>query len=110
VISKLVCSLVGQRQMIQILPDSLARQAYGTDQAQEEFRCNYGLNNVYRERVLDGALRISGLDPDGEVRMIELSGKRFFLATLFLPQLHSEPGQAHPLINAYLKAALAALD
>jgi CTP synthase (UTP-ammonia lyase) len=39
--------------------------------------------------------------------MVELTGRRFFMATLFLPQLSSTPTTPHPIIMAYLQAALA---
>lgn len=48
-----------------------------------------------------------GVDSNGEVRIVELSNHRFFIATLFVPQLSSSPETPHPLITAYLKAAMA---
>lgn len=38
---------------------------------------------------------------------MELSDHPFYVATLFLPQVSSKPDRAHPLMVAYLKAALA---
>ena len=108
VISKLACSLVGQAQTITILPGTLAYQAYGEAETVEQFRCNYGLNGAYRDRISAGALKVVGVDVNGEARMVELSDHRFFIATLFLPQLSSSPDRLHPLIIAYLKAAMAA--
>jgi CTP synthase (UTP-ammonia lyase) len=105
VISKLVCSLVGQTQAIQIIPGTLAHQNYGRDCANEQFRCNYGLNPIYHDELFKGMLRISGLDSSGEVRIVELSTHPFFIATLFLPQLSSSFEKPHPLITAFLKAA-----
>ena len=35
---------------------------------------------------------VSGLGGDGEIRIVELPGHPFFLATLFLPQTGSAPG------------------
>jgi CTP synthase (UTP-ammonia lyase) len=110
VISRLTCSLVGLTQTITLLPGTLARQAYGKEEAVEEFRCNYGLNPVYREKIGMGGLRISGVDSTGEVRMVELSDHRFYLATLFLPQHSSSPDRPHPLITAYLKAVLRRME
>ncbi len=106
VISKLVCSLVGQEQTITILPGSIAYQAYQKATAMEKFRCNYGLNPAYQDKLLSGRLKISGLDDNGDVRIIELSGHPFFIATLFIPQLSSLPGAPHPLMTAFLKAAM----
>ena len=47
-----------------------------------------------------------GVDQDGEARVLELPDHRFFVATLFVPQLSSSPGSPHPLIVAYLRAAM----
>jgi CTP synthase (UTP-ammonia lyase) len=107
VISRLTCSLVGTTQTIQLLPGTLTHQAYGTNAASEQFVCNYGLNPTYRDAISHGALRIVGTDASGEVRIVELSAHRFFIATLFLPQLSSGPERPHPLIVAYLNAARA---
>jgi CTP synthase (UTP-ammonia lyase) len=38
---------------------------------------------------------------------VELSNHPFYVATLFLPQISSRPESPHPLIVAYLRAALA---
>ena len=110
VISRLTCSLVGQIQTIKILPGTLARQAYGKEETVEEFRCNYGLNPLYREKIGVGGLKISGVDSTEEVRMVELPGHAFFLATLFLPQHASSPDRPHPLIIAFLIAALRRME
>jgi len=104
-INRLSCSLVGQTQTITVKPGSLAHRAYGRDQVQERFQCSYGLNEVHREKLEQGGLKFTGLDPEGQVRMVELEGHPFFLATLFMPQMSSRPGAAHPLIKAFLKAA-----
>jgi CTP synthase (UTP-ammonia lyase) len=107
VISKLSCSLVGQVQTIKIVLGTLAHRAYGKDETVEEFRCNYGLNPKYRVKIGAGGLQVSGVDPNGEVRIIELPDHRFFMATLFLPQLSSSFDTPHCLVVAYLKAAIA---
>ena len=106
VISRLACSLVGQAQAVEILPGTRTHQAYGVDSAIEPFRCSYGLNPLYREALGGGPLRVAGADAHGEVRIVELPAHRFYVATLFLPQLSSSPEEPHPLILAYLKAAM----
>jgi CTP synthase (UTP-ammonia lyase) len=107
VISKLACSLVGASQTVRIVPGTLAHQAYGKEDTMEQFRCSYGINPAYRDTIEGGALRVAGIGPDREIRIVELSGHRFFIATLFLPQLSLSVEAPHPLIVAYLKAALA---
>jgi len=107
VISPLTCSLVGTIQTIKVVPDTLTYRAYEKDAVTEQFMCNYGLNPAYRDIISTGGLKVVGLDAVGDVRMVELSAHRFFIATLFLPQLSSGPGRPHPLIVAYLQAARA---
>jgi CTP synthase (UTP-ammonia lyase) len=89
------------------MPGTLSRQVYGREELIEEFSCNYGLNPAYRDQICSGGLRIAGLDPDGEVRIVELSDHPYFIATLFLPQLSSKSNMPHPLILGYLRAAQA---
>ena len=107
VISRLTCSLVGQTQTIKLMPNTLAHQVYGKEETVEEFRCNYGLNPAYRDKLGAGGLKVAGVDPNGEVRIVELSDHRFFIATLFLPQISSSIDRPHRLIVAYLQAAMA---
>jgi CTP synthase (UTP-ammonia lyase) len=106
-ISRLACSLAGKTQEIKIAPDSIAYGAYGERKVTEQFFCNYGLNPVFRDDVNKGKLNITGVDAEGEVRIVELSDHPFYVATLFLPQVASTPENPHPLILAYLKAATA---
>ena len=107
VISKLTCSLVGQTQVVKIMPGTRAHRAYGKEESSEQFRCNYGLNPAYQEEIGKRGLKIVGVDLDGQARIVELPDHRFFIATLFLPQLSSSPDRPHPLIMAYLRAAAA---
>jgi len=90
-----------------ITPGTLAFKAYGKDRATEQFSCNYGLNENYRHDIMRGNLSTVGEDSDGNARIVELVSHPFFVATLFLPQLSSGPGNPHPVIVAFLKAALA---
>jgi CTP synthase (UTP-ammonia lyase) len=108
-ISKLACSLVGQERNVRIVPGSEAHRIYGKNEATETFACNYGLNEAFADRLRNKELRVSGYDEDGAVRMVELPGHPFFIATLFVPQVVSRPAKPHPLIVAYLKAALRAV-
>lgn len=106
-ISKLPNSLVGKTQTIKILPGSRLDSVYGRDEVAEQFACNYGFNPRYRDKLEGGQLKVTGVGPDGEARAVEISNHPFYVATLFLPQTSSTPESPHPLIVAYLRAALA---
>lgn len=105
-ISELSCSLVGQTMSVRLEPDSRAAAFYARDEVSEQYYCNFGLNPAHQGRLHEGGLRVVGTDQDGEARVLELPDRRFYLATLFVPQLRSSPGSPHPLISAYLQAAL----
>jgi CTP synthase (UTP-ammonia lyase) len=104
-ISKLTCSLVGQKQNVKLVPGTLAYRIYGTNDATEIFACNYGLNEAFANEIQSKELRVSGYDEDGNARMIELPGHPFFISTLFVPQVVSKAREPHPLILAYLETA-----
>jgi CTP synthase (UTP-ammonia lyase) len=102
IITLLSCSLVGQIRKILINTDSKAYQYYGRAEVEERFTCNYGLNQEYKNLIFSGGLRVAGTDEHGEVRILELPQNKFFIATLFQPQLSSLPANPHKLILAFL--------
>lgn len=107
VISRLSCSLAGDTRKIKLSWGSRVHRAYQKEEAVEAFTCNYGLNPGFRGSLEKGPLNVVGVDLDGEVRAIELSGHPFFVGTLYQPQLSSTPDRPHPLVVAFLKAAAA---
>jgi len=104
-INELACSLVGQVMDVTLIEGSLAHRAYGSASATERYYCRFGLNPDYLEALTSSGLAVSGVDQDGEVRVVELPGHRFIVGTLFVPQTSSTPSAPHPLISAYLAAA-----
>jgi CTP synthase (UTP-ammonia lyase) len=105
-ITKLPSSLVGKTQTIRVKPGSCAYEAYKEQEVTEQFYCNYGLNQRFINEFDMSLLKITGVDPEEGARIVELSDHPFYVATLFLPQISSKPGRPHPLIVAYLRAAL----
>lgn len=75
----------------------------------EIFACNYGLNESFAGEIRSKDLIVSAYDNDGTVRMVELPSHPFFIATLFVPQVRSQAGNPHPLIEAYLKTTAQSL-
>ena len=105
VVTPLSCSLVGQDHAVRLLPDTRAAAVYGTGETVEPYYCNYGLNPEYRPRLEDAGLRVSGVDEEGEVRVVELPDHPFFVATLYCFQMRSRPGSPHPLVSGLAAAA-----
>jgi CTP synthase (UTP-ammonia lyase) len=105
-ISRLSCSLVEQRGKVRLVEGSRLRAVYGANQAEEGYRCNYGLNPEYESIFRGTALEVVARDAAGEVRAIELGGHPFFIATLFQPERAALAGAEHPLITAFVAAAV----
>jgi CTP synthase (UTP-ammonia lyase) len=63
------------------------------------------VNPEFEWAVIEAGFPIAARGPRGEIRAIESSTSRFFVATLFQPQLSSKPGKPHPIIVEFLRAA-----
>ena len=90
---------------IRLRPGSYLQSFYGKDVVEEEFFCNFEVNPDFEWASIEAGFPIAARGSAGEVRAIESPTHRFFVATLFQPQLASKPDQPHPLIIAFLQAA-----
>ncbi|HBS60011.1 MAG TPA: glutamine amidotransferase [Firmicutes bacterium] len=104
-ITALSCSLVGETRKIMINKNSRVYKFYNKTEVEERFSCNFGLNPHYRKLIDESGFKVVGTDEKDEARILELSQNKFFIATLFQPQLSSLPGEPHKLILAYLTCA-----
>jgi CTP synthase (UTP-ammonia lyase) len=104
VITPLACSLVGQQHPVTVVAGTRAAALCGVVSVVEDYYCNYGLNPSYLPRLRQAGLSVSGFGEDGEVRIVELPGHPFFLATLFLPQARSTAARPHPLLLGFAAA------
>ncbi|MFC5652331.1 hypothetical protein ACFPYJ_25105 [Paenibacillus solisilvae] len=101
-ISKLSCSLAGQEGQVLIKQQSAVHRIYQSEQTIEAFRCSYGLDASYAARLNEAGLCIVGSDLFGEPRIVELPSHRFFIGTLYVPQLHSACDQPHCLVDSFM--------
>jgi CTP synthase (UTP-ammonia lyase) len=103
-VSPLSCSLVGARGRILLKPGSQAAKFYGKNETNEEYHCNFGMNQKFRPALEAGGLQFSGEDENHEPRVAELSSHSFFMAALFQPELSQSSRTAHPLVTAFVRA------
>ncbi|MBA2936944.1 hypothetical protein HZF08_01345 [Paenibacillus sp. CGMCC 1.16610] len=102
IISKLACSLVGQKGEVIIRKPSKTFDIYKTETTNEQFRCSYGLSSEYEKQIHDSGLKIVGTDPVGNPRIIEIPEHKFFIGTLFVPQLNSTVDSTHCIIDSFI--------
>jgi CTP synthase (UTP-ammonia lyase) len=115
VVTPLSCALPNRRadgpkgsgeECLKILPGTLLHSICGGEDDSEQYYCNYGVNEEYEKLFQAAGLRVSARGILGETRAVELPGHRFFIATLFQPQLSSRPEAPHRFLLAFLRAAM----
>ncbi len=99
--------LSGAMPDIRLRPGSYLQSFYGKgkESATEEFFCNFELNPEYEWATMEAGFPVVARGAQGEVRAIESPTHRFFLATLFQPQLSSTEKKPHPVVLAFVQAA-----
>jgi CTP synthase (UTP-ammonia lyase) len=92
---------------IKLRPGSYLQSFYGKEKetATEEFFCNFEVNPEYEWATIEAGFPVVARGPNGEIRAIESPTHRFFLGTLFQPQLSSTEKKPHPVILAFVQAA-----
>jgi CTP synthase (UTP-ammonia lyase) len=115
VVTALSCSLPNRREggpkasgeeRLKIVPGTRLHSICGSEDDSEQYYCNYGVNEEYEKQFQAAGLRVSARGMQGETRAVELPDHRFFIATLFQPQLSSRPGTPHRFWLAFLRAAM----
>lgn len=106
VISQLSCSLLEANGKVFFKGGSLISKIYDAPSAEETYHCSYGFNNSYTNLLRKSYLKISGKDKEGDIRVLELQAHPFFVLTLFQPEREGLRGEEHPLITAFVSAAL----
>ncbi|MDU1062400.1 MAG: CTP synthase [Leclercia adecarboxylata] len=106
VIAPLTCSLVEQSDAIELRANTLIARAYGQEEIEEGYHCNYGVSPEFAQELEKGDMRVTGWDAQGEIRAVELVTHPFFIATLFQHERAALAGRPAPLVQALLRAAL----
>jgi CTP synthase (UTP-ammonia lyase) len=113
VISPVACALPGRlpggpkmsgSDTVWPVPGTLVDQLCQSRELTGEYFCNFETNAEFVSPWEAAGLRIAARGSQGEMRAFDLPGKRFFLATLFQPQLTSSIEQPHSIVSGYLSA------
>jgi CTP synthase (UTP-ammonia lyase) len=98
--------LSGMVPEIRLRPGSYLQSFYGKKEiVTEEFFCNFEVNPEYEWCAMEAGFPVVARGSQGEIRAIESPAHRFFIATLFQPQLSSTEKNPHPLVTAFVQAA-----
>ena len=90
---------------IKLRPGSYLQSFYGKEVVSEEFFCNFEVNPDYEWASMEAGFPVVARGAQNEIRAIESPTHRFYIATLFQPQLSSTAKNPHPLVLAFVQAA-----
>lgn len=105
VIAPLECAMVEKEGGVRFAQGSRVAAAYGADHAVEGYHCRYGISPRVAPRFVGGAFHATGWDYSGDVRVLELDGHPFFVATLFQPERAALAGRVPAIVRALVQAA-----
>jgi CTP synthase (UTP-ammonia lyase) len=99
--------LSGAVRGIKLRPGSYLQSFYGKEEetVTEELFCNFEINPDFEWTTMEAGFPVVARGPQGEIRAIESPTHRFFVATLFQPQLSSTEKKPHPVVLAFVQAA-----
>jgi CTP synthase (UTP-ammonia lyase) len=92
---------------VRLRPGSYLQSFYGKDKeaVSEEFFCNFEVNPEFEWATMEAGFPVVARGAQGEIRAIESPTHRYFVATLFQPQLSSTEKKPHPVVLAFVQAA-----
>ena len=95
-------------QAVELADGTRARELYADDTVHERHRHRYEVNNLFRPRLEELGLVISGTFQEGRlVEIVELADHPWFVASQFHPEFKSRPTRPAPLFREFVGAALA---
>jgi CTP synthase (UTP-ammonia lyase) len=105
VVTRLSCSLIEAVGKVRLASGSRLRAAFGADEVDASYRCNYGLNPEWRTLFEKAGLRFTAFDEEGAVRGAELPDHPFFAGVLFQPEREALQGRTPAVVVSWLRAA-----
>lgn len=106
VVTVLTCSLHGRQRLVRpVLGTRFAELVEGESRIGMHY-CNYGPDPAQLERLVAGGMRIEATADDAPAEVLELPTNRFFMLTLFQPQIGALGGKPlHPLLSEFVRCA-----
>jgi CTP synthase (UTP-ammonia lyase) len=108
VISALACRLQGQERVVRPVPGTRFDRLVGGESLAGMHYCTYGPGPDQLARLVAGGMLIEATADDADAEVLELPANRFFMLTLFQPQIGAQSGRPlHPLLQEFVRCARA---
>jgi CTP synthase (UTP-ammonia lyase) len=106
VVRALACSLHGEERVIRPIAGTRFSGLVNDEPFVGMHYCNYGPGTEELQRLVDGGMVIEATADDAEAEVIELPTKRFFMLSLFQPQIGALARKPlHPLLREFVRCA-----
>jgi CTP synthase (UTP-ammonia lyase) len=106
VVCALACSLHGEERVIRPVAGTRFSRLVNDEPFVGMHFCNYGPGSEALRHLVEGGMAIEATAEDAEAEVIELTNNRFFILTLFQPQVGALAGKpVHPLLSEFVRCA-----
>lgn len=106
VVRELACSLHGQERLVHPIPGTRFSSLVEDRAFVGMHYCNYGPGPEELLRLVEGGMAVQATAEDADAEVIELPANRFFMLTLFQPQIGALAGKPlHPLLREFIRCA-----
>jgi len=108
VVTALACSLMGEERLVRPVPGTRFAGLVGDEPFAGMHYCNYGPGPREVDRLVQSGMVIGATAEDAGAEVLELPGNRFFMLSLFQPQIGALAGRPlHPLLGEFVRCARA---
>ena len=106
VVRALACSLDGEERLVRPLAGTRFARLVDGEPFVGMHYCNYGPGTDALQRLVEGGMVIEATADGAEAEVIELPTNRFFMLSLFQPQIGALAGKPlHPLLREFVRCA-----
>lgn len=106
VVSALACSLHAEERIVQPIAGTRFSKLVNAEPFVGMHYCNYGPGPETVQRLARGGMVIEATAKDAGAEVIELPSNRFFVLSLFQPQIGALAGKpVHPLLREFVRCA-----
>ena len=106
VVRALACSLDGEERLVRPLAGTRFARLVDGEPFVGMHYCSYGPGTEALQRLVEGGMVIEATADDAEAEVIELPTNRFFMLSLFQPQIGAVAGKPlHPLLREFVRCA-----
>jgi CTP synthase (UTP-ammonia lyase) len=106
VVHPLACSLQGEERVVRPVPGTRFSELVDNEPFVGMHYCSFGPGRDEVERLVEAGLVVGATAEDAGAEVLELPSNRFYMLTLFQPQVGALAGKPlHPLLREFVRCA-----